>query len=331
MTITPIHMVGGFSIDAIIHADGTWSTRRLGGNALWASMGVAMGVGGQPVAHAVIGRDYPDGALNRISSCGVDVADVRRHPGIPNARVTFAYRHDGSRVQPAPAEAVALLPAHVHPEFADSTRDPSRTLASLAEGAMLDDVVRAQRGSWHLGLLPSARFAELVTTLRAGGADYIQADCPARFELARDGESVLERYLSSVDVFLPSSSDTDVFAPGVNYPTLIRRFHDYGAPVVVFKRGELGAIVSDGTTGEMWSVPAIAAADDVDATGAGDVFCGYFAHAYRNGLSLVDAAVEASAAARSALHVSNPLELNRPAIDDWNAAVAAIREGVTSL
>jgi sugar/nucleoside kinase (ribokinase family) len=266
MQTTPIHAVGGFTIDAIIHADGTWSIQQLGGNALWASMGVTMADGGSPVAHALVGADYPDGALEEIASRGVDVHDVRRRTGQPNARVTFAYRADGSRTQPAPAEAVALLPEHVRPEFADSTRDPRRTLASLFDGVTLDEIVRAHRGSWHLGLLPGARFAELVTALRAGGADYVQADCPARFELARDGEALLERHLSSLDVFLPSSSDTDVFAPGVDHRTLVRRFHDYGAPVVVLKRGERGAIVSDGTTGEAWAIPAVPAPEAVTSS-----------------------------------------------------------------
>lgn len=331
MQTVPIHTVGGFTIDAIIHADGTWSTQQLGGNALWASMGVALAEHGSPAAHAVVGADYPEGALGEIASRGVDVHDVRRHPDRPNARVTFAYRHDGSRTQPAPADAVARLPEEVRPQFADSTRDPERTLASLVDAAAIEPVVRAVRGSWHLGLLPGVRFAELVTALRAGGADYVQADCPARFELARDGEGVLKRHLPDLDVFLPSSSDTDVFAPGVDHRTLVRQFHDYGAPVVVLKRGELGAIVSDGTTGEAWSIPALPASGHVDATGAGDVFCGYFAHASRNGRSLVDAAIEASAAARSALRASSPLELHRPHDDDWDATVATIREGVTTL
>ncbi|MCR1981510.1 carbohydrate kinase family protein [Cellulosimicrobium cellulans] len=331
MPPTPVHTVGGFTLDAIIHADGRWSTGRLGGNALWASMGVALAVGGRPVAHALVGEDYPEGALAEIASRGVDVDDVTRRPGQPNARVTFAYRADGSRTQPAPPEAVAQLPAEVRPEFADSTRDPRRTLDSLVDGAALADVARSLGGSWHLGLLPGARFAELTTALRGAAVDYVQADCPARSELARDGEALLERHLAALDVFLPSSSDTDVFAPGVDHRTLVRRFHDYGAPVVVLKRGELGAIVSDATTGDAWGVPAIPAPEDVDATGAGDVFCGYFAHAYRNGATLLDAAVEASAAARAALHVSSPLDLVRPRDEAWQTAVATIREGVTAL
>lgn len=331
MQTIPVHTVGGFTIDAIVNADGTWSTGRLGGNALWAAMGVAIGDGGNAIAHSVVGEDYPDRALQEISTRGVDVRSVHLRPGHSNARVTFAYRDDGSRTQPAPDNVVALLPADVRPEFADSTRIPERTLASLPDGAMLEDVVRRDLGSWHLGLLPGARFADLVTVLREGGAEYIQADCPARFELARDGEGILREHLSSVDVFLPSSSDTDVFAPGEDHRTLVRRFHDFGAPIVVLKRGELGAFVSDDTTGDAWSIPAHLVDEDVDATGAGDVFCGYFAYAYRNGASLVDAAIGASAAASAALCASSPLEVRRPAPETWSVAMSNIRNGVEAL
>lgn len=327
----PIHTVGGFTIDAIIHADGTWSTGRLGGNALWASMGVAMGEAAVPIAHAVVGEDYPAHALEEIAARGVDIRDIHRSAGRPNARVTFAYHEDGSRTQPAPPEAVALLPEQVRPEFADSTRVPERTLASLPDGAMLGKAVRESRGSWHLGLLPGTRFAELVTVLRDGGADYIQADCPARFELARDGEEVLQQHVSQLDVFLPSSSDTDVFAPGIDHRSLVAQFHDYGAPAVVLKRGELGAIVSDGVSGQAWSVPAYLVDGDVDATGAGDVFCGYFAHAYRSGSTLLDAAIRASAAARFALRTSSPLEVCRPTDEEWVTTVSTIEKGVQAL
>ncbi|MFC0672390.1 carbohydrate kinase family protein [Brachybacterium hainanense] len=331
MPIAAIHTVGGFTIDAIIHADGSWSTGRLGGNALWASMGVALQDGGRPVAHAVVGGDYPDSAIDRIAARGVDVADVHRHPDVRTARVTFAYREDGSRTQPAPREAVAVLPEDVQAQFADSTRDPARTLASLPDAAMLEAIARARGGSWHLGLLPGTRFADLTSALRRGGADYVQADCPARAELAREGEGLLEEHLGALDVFLPSTSDTDVFAPGEDHRDLVRRFHDYGAPVVVLKRGELGALVSDRASGRMWSVPALPAPADADATGAGDVFCGSFAHAYRSGRTLLEAAIEASAAAHAALASSSPLDLHRPQTSDRRSTVAAIAEGVTPL
>jgi sugar/nucleoside kinase (ribokinase family) len=323
-----VDIVGGFTIDAIIRADGTWSTGQLGGNALWASMGAGVLAGGAPVAHAVVGADYSPADLATIATRGIDVSGVRRSDAARNARVTFAYRPDGSRAQPAPAGAVAVLPDTVRPEFADTTRDPALTLATLPTAA---DLAPTRAARWHLGLLPAVRFAELVTGLRDAGAADIQVDCPARFELRRDGDAVLRDHLSLVDVFLPSSSDTDVFAPGVDHHDLVARFHEYGAPVVVMKRGADGALVSDARSGEAWAVPAYPVGEHLDATGAGDVFCGTFATARAAGLDLLSAAVEASAYATYALDAASPLDLAAPATEDLAQRIARVREGVTPL
>jgi sugar/nucleoside kinase (ribokinase family) len=323
-----VDIVGGFTIDAIIRADGTWSTGQLGGNALWASMGAGVLAGGAPVAHAVVGADYSPADLATIATRGIDVSGVRRSDVARNARVTFAYRPDGSRAQPAPAGAVAVLPDTVRPEFADTTRDPALTLATLPTAA---DLASTRAARWHLGLLPAVRFAELVTGLRDAGAADIQVDCPARFELRRDGDAVLKDHLSLVDVFLPSSSDTDVFAPGVDHHDLVARFHEYGAPVVVMKRGADGALVSDARSGEAWAVPAYPVGEHLDATGAGDVFCGTFATARAAGLDLLSAAVEASAYATYALDAASPLDLAAPATEDLAQRIARVREGVTPL
>lgn len=328
---TRVNIVGGFTIDAIIRADGTWTTGQLGGNALWAAMGASVLAGGAPAAHAVIGEDYDEADLQAVASRGIDVAGVRRNSGTRNARVTFEYRADGSRAQPAPTGAVAVLPEHVRPAFADTTRDPSLTLASLPDGLGLRRSEGARNGRWHLGLLPATRFGEILSGLREAGAADIQADCPARFELRRDGDAVLREHLHKVDVFLPSSSDTDVFAPDVEHQTLVERFHAYGAPVVVMKRGEHGAFVSDSATGEFWSVPAYPVEDHLDATGAGDVFCGTFATMRAAGVDLLSAAIAASAFASYALDAASPLDLVAPDPADLAQRLVRIRDGVTPL
>ncbi|MFC9985216.1 carbohydrate kinase family protein [Microbacterium keratanolyticum] len=326
---TRVNVVGGFTIDAIIRADGTWTTGQLGGNALWASAGMRLRTGAHPVAHSVIGVDYPASALDAVRAQGIDIHGVRRGGG-RTARITFAYRPDGTRSQPAPADAVGRLPLHVQPEFADTTREPAITLASLPEGADLLSAA-AEGGAWHLGLLPPARFAELTSALRGAGVGYLQADCPARSELLRDGDVVLRSHLSELDAFLPSTSDTDVFAPGVPHAELVARFHEYGAPIVVMKRGEEGALVSDATTGERWSVPAYPVGEHLDATGAGDVFCGVFAAARAAGATVIDAAVEASVYGSYALNAPSPLALIAQPLDDIDERIHHIRNGVTPL
>ncbi len=325
-----LHVVGGFTIDAIVRADGSWATGQLGGNALWAAMSIAQFPGALPVAHSGIGIDYPESALSRIASHGVDVSNVRQDEERGNARVTFAYGQDGSRSQPAPASVVGTLPRSVQPEFADTTRDDVTAAALLPRGGRLTGAVAAGARAWHLGLLPSDRFTELVTALKGAGASYVQADCPARFEIRRDGDGVLRDVLPQLDAFLPSSSDTDVFAPGDDHEDLVRRFHRYGAPVVVLKRGDQGALVSE-AGGRTWSVPAFPLAREGDPTGAGDVFCGAFAYLRSTGTPLLEAAVHASARASYAVEASCPLDYAAPSAQDLTHRIEHIRKGVIDL
>ncbi|MGX5697430.1 carbohydrate kinase family protein [Agromyces soli] len=325
-----IDVVGGFTIDAIVHGDGAVTTQQLGGNALWASMGIAALAGGLPRAHTVVGADYPGDALGRIAARGIDVGGVRHDPSTRTARVSFAYRADGTRTQPAPADAIAEFAPQLVGQVLDTTRDPAVTLASLPDADALLDHGAPPALRWHLGLLPLVRFAAIAPAVRRAGARYMQADCPQRSELARDGDAVLREHLHHLDVFLPSTSDTDVFAPGVDHDTLLERFHDYGAPVVVLKRGERGALVSDARSRHRWSIPAFPAQAD-DATGAGDVFCGAFAHALTTGGDLVAAAVEASVCASYALEAASPLELRAPDPTERAARRAHIQSGVEEL
>ena len=74
-----------------------------------------------------------------------------------------------------------------------------------------------------------------------------------------------------------------------------------GVGHVVVTEGSRGCRVV--TPGASSSIPPFKV-DAVDTTGAGDVFCGFLAHALGRGRSVQDAAIEASAAA--AISVTRP-------------------------
>ncbi|KAA9132358.1 carbohydrate kinase family protein [Microbacterium caowuchunii] len=296
-----VHVAGGFSLDAILFADGSFETERIGGNAVWAAMGVLAG-GGRPVAHGVVGRDYPARVLSDFTDAGIDVANVRRHREGRGVRVTYQYTPDGVRLQPAPDEALIHLPAEHREKFIDTTRSPFDMLGALPTAADLP--IDGTGTFWHLGLLPVARFHELVSQLRASGVRHLQVDTPARSELRTQGWDALGDALADVDVFLPSTSDTDVFAPDLSPTELIDRCHDLGAPVVVLKCAEDGALVSTGAA--VWHVPIHPEPQASDPTGCGDVFAGAFAAAIVSGADPVDAACAGAAAASFATRHTDP-------------------------
>jgi len=300
-----LHVAGGFSRDCIVYADGSYTVGQLGGNALWAAVGA--GVNGVPaVAHSVLGADYPEEAVARIQSRGIDMSAVRRATDLLGIRVTYTYEADGTRRNPVTPEALARVPEDVRAQFIDTTRIPAESLGAVPTAAELP--TRNGDSAWHLGLLPVERFAELVTHL-APSAGYLQADCPARFELADGGVDRLAGLLERVDVFLPSTSDSAVFAPDLGPTEVLDLFHGLGAGTVVLKCAEDGAILSR-SSGERHRIPVFPVDDVLDATGAGDVFAGAFAAAVCQGHDYLAAAVHGAAAASFAVACASPLDLH---------------------
>jgi 2-dehydro-3-deoxygluconokinase len=100
------------------------------------------------------------------------------------------------------------------------------------------------------------------------------------------------------DVFLPSMEDA-VALSGLDRPAAIIDWsHALGAKLVALKLGPDGAMASDGTRRERISPRKVPV---VDATGAGDCFCGNLLARIARGDSLFDAAHYANAAASLAV------------------------------
>ncbi|MFT4284410.1 MAG: carbohydrate kinase family protein [Protaetiibacter sp.] len=315
---------GGFSIDAILFADGSYDTDRLGGNALWAAAG-AMLNGAEPRAFSVVGADYPPDALDRLDALGIDVTGVRRDEGRAGVRVTYSYREDGSRVQPASAAALQVVPEPHRSRFIDTTRSTTSPPPQVTPADLPADSTGT---CWHLGLLPIEVFHDLAAHLRGTGARYLQADCPARYQLRLEGIDSLAPSLELLDVFLPSTSDTDVFLPGLGRPEIIAAFQRLGARNVVLKCGEDGALVAldDGST---WHIPAVRDPLEIDPTGSGDVFAGAFAATVQAGGDYIAAACRGAATASVATRLRNPLQFDEIDPRDVDRNTATIAEGVT--
>ncbi|MGP5244943.1 carbohydrate kinase family protein [Corynebacterium variabile] len=312
-----VHLVGGFSLDAALYPDGSAQTGRLGGNALWATLG-ALAAGVRPVAHSVVGQSYPSDALSELTAAGVDVSGVRRGSSPTGLRVSYSYAADGTRTQPADPSALAVLAPEVRARFLDTTRrgEGDRDTLPTTQDLRLPDTGEnagtaaeaPEPGFWHLGLLPLNRCTELAGHLAARG-HHVQADCPARNELRAVGTGPLAQLLPHLDTFLPSTSDTEVFCPGSSPAELITGFHRLGARSVVLKCGDQGGLVSEAPGATVWRIPIYPEPHAGDPTGCGDVFAGAFLAARARDRPLLDAACLGAAAASLATTAREPLDL----------------------
>jgi 2-dehydro-3-deoxygluconokinase len=111
--------------------------------------------------------------------------------------------------------------------------------------------------------------------------------------LAR-ARAIIGAAIAMADYFFPSLEDAQVLAGVSDHHAIIDWAHRLGARTVLLKLGAEGVIVSDGTRRDTIEGFKVAS---VDATGAGDCFCGAFLARRVAGDSAWDAARYANAAA----------------------------------
>lgn len=306
-----IAICGSFSFDSVIAPDGRPLTGKVGGNALWSSLG-ALIAGAAPRVVTIVGEDYPDEVIQRISDAGIDVSAITRIARPHPVRLTFAHLPDGGRIQPVPEDLIAHLPASTRVQFIDTTGDPDTLVLGAptpehVPQSWIDEVTH-----WHLPLLPLVRHRGLVTAL-AQAPGTLHTDCPARSDLIGAPYERLSPTLAHIDVFLPSTSDLDVIDPGASVPESIERLSAAGAGSIVLKSGADGVLIAEGQ--RRWRVPAHPDRP-LDPTGAGDAFCGGFLVGRARGLDIVAAAALGAASASFAVAAVDPLDLLQVDPDD---------------
>ena len=239
--------VGNMSIDDLVFADGSTLWRMPGGNSMYAALGMAVW-GERPGLLAVHGPDYPLAALGG----RVDASLARLHP--TTLRSWGLYEDDGSR------QFV----------FRRATSDWLEFCPEVA------DVPAGPVGSCHIAPLPWDRQANLADAVRARGARLVSVD-PDDRRIRDVSRGDLAGLLRRIDAFLPSRQDAEALFPGAPPAEAIRRLRDLAPdlPHIALKLGAEGVLVHQAGDATTLVVPSVAG-EVVDATGAGDAFCGGF-------------------------------------------------------
>lgn len=265
--------IGNMSIDDLVFADGTTQWRMPGGNAVYAALGMALW-GVRPGLLAPHGPDYPVEAL----ADRIDLSPSRRTS--MTLRNWGLYENDGSRTF----------------VFRRETRDWVRFCPTV------DDIRADAIGACHIAPLPFDRQAAMVAAVRARGAHPISVDLDDRHAAAIPYDA-LGGLIRAVDAFLPSRQDAEAVFPGTDPTDALRRFRAMapGTEVIGIKLGADGVILHRAGTPDILAVPAASSAIPVDATGAGDAFCGGFLVGYADGGDMTRAALMGSVSASFAI------------------------------
>ncbi len=136
---------------------------------------------------------------------------------------------------------------------------------------------------------------EAFSAARAAGAT-VSFDSNLRLKLwpmAR-ARALIAAAVALSDLFFPSLEDAAALCGHDDPETILKWCHGLGARVVFLKLGPDGVIVSDGSRHERIKGHQVEA---IDATGAGDCFCGAALASIAAGNSIWDAAQYANAAA----------------------------------
>jgi ribokinase len=225
-----------------------------------ANQAVAAARLGSPVSFVgCVGTDELAGTIRgALDGAGVDLTWLREVDGVPSgiALITVA---DGGE------NTIAVSPganAHLGPEHIEAAGD----LVSSA------DVLLAQL---------EVPIEAVTAAARAATGKVLLNPAPAR--------PLPDELLSAVDVLIPNRSELGVLT-GAPEPTTIDEAAALAKSLpgsVVVTLGADGALVVDGD--QVDHVPAVPV-DAVDATGAGDAFCGALADGLARGATLVEAA-----------------------------------------
>jgi 2-dehydro-3-deoxygluconokinase len=141
-------------------------------------------------------------------------------------------------------------------------------------------------------------FEAMAEARRAGVRVSLDSNLRLKLWTLDEARTALTRAIPFADYFLPSVDDVNVLSGHDDPQAIVRWGHALGAANVVLKLGAEGALVSDGTRVERIAGIAVQV---VDATGAGDCFCGNFLARVAAGDSVFEAARYANAAAAIAV------------------------------
>jgi hypothetical protein len=304
--------LGQIMIDDIVPATpGPWR-RVIGGSALYGIAGARLWIDPARIGLAARrGRDYPfdvEAILRAAGICHVALSEIATDHLIE----WVIYEADGCR---------RSLPRNVdlHDIGAEGPAGRGRYIAKLLE---VTPTAAEIPPSWlpaaALHLCPQAgtRHPDSLRAL-AGQIGRISLDPSPRYSRALDARALVE-LLPHVACFLPSEAEIQQLIAGLGPARAVRDLQRAGFSEVVLKRGCAPVLVA---SADGLAEITVEAAPEIDATGAGDAFCGAYAACRLTGHSPVEAARRAAATAALVVGCQGgeaALGLTRPdALPDW--------------
>lgn len=230
------------------------------------------------------GDAFSDALVDLFTEEGVDTRYITRDPAAPCGIYFVSHTARGHEFTylRAGSAASAMTPAWLPHEPIACSRWLHVSGISMAISASACDTV----------------FAAIRTAREAGTRVCLDSNLRLRLWPLERARACITEAMRLCDLFAPSSEDLEALSGQTSTQQQLAWCHAQGARTVVLKRGAQGCTVSEG--GAPLDVPGVPATL-VDATGAGDCFCGNLLARLAVGDALADAARYANAAASLAV------------------------------
>ncbi|MBA3326082.1 MAG: sugar kinase [Rhodobacteraceae bacterium] len=248
---------------------------------------------GQPCGMiACVGADdFGRVNLDRLARDGVDISAIAVHPDLPTGSAFVRYRADGSR------------------DFVFNIRHSAAGATGPTEAAE-----RLIDGADHLHVMGSSLSTPAIVDLALAAAARIRArggavsfDPNLRKEvLATPGvRATMERVLAVTDLFLPSGPELFLFTEATEETAAAQQILARGIQAVLVKNGADGASYHASDRSLHCTAFGV---EEVDPTGAGDIFAGTFVTCWLRELPPAEALRLANASGALAVGRRGPME-----------------------
>lgn len=273
-------VVGNLTIDDVVLPDGSTKMASIGGNSLYASLGVRLW---QPSVGLVTrcGEDFPHDLQAILNPLGIASDGVVNIPG-PTVRNWVVYEKNGDR----------------HWIYRTS-RERSREVAVQASDLPVEWLAVEPPPVVHVTAMPlDAAEAIVDRVFSVSPRAIITLDTHEDYVV--DYRQRLRALAGRVHAFLPSRSELTDLVGYDDPPRALMDLSSLPTPVIVIKMGAEGVLVWDKAKGTVHEI-GVATGQVVDVTGAGDAFCGGFAAGLSLGFNPEESAQRGSISASFAV------------------------------
>jgi ribokinase len=254
-TLPRLICLGNITIDDVYLPDGKVEHNSIGGDALYAALAAKLW---EPRVQMVapVGDDFPVEIESIIRQAGFKFDGLPKRD-IPTLHNRVYYHDDGGRRWENLFTAEDFY--HLSPLPLDIPPDYHQAQAFLILAMALE--AQEQLVAWL------SQHTEALVVLDTQ-EDYVEGN-----------EKRILSMLESVDIFLPSTAEVISLLGHDNWLAAAREFASLGPDIVVIKQGEDGSLVYDKRK-QVWYEQKPIPVEVVDATGAGDAYCGGFLAGY---------------------------------------------------